>query len=103
MGRDFCVCCVSGAENSRTLEIFARCRVVGVNCGTPGFCVFFVGKLGDREFCEIGIAEEFGAVEEGAAEGFSGEMDGFGGAAAGFREVVTFQNIQRFNQHCAAR
>ena len=90
------------AENRGALQIFARGGVAGINCGAPGFGIFFIGELRDGQLREIGVAEKFSAVEKSAAEGFGGQVDGFRGAAAGFRQIVTFQNVQRFDEHDSA-
>ena len=53
-------------------------------------------------FGEVGIAHKFGAIVEGAAEGFGFEVDGVGGAVAEFREVEAFEDIEDFDERDSA-
>ena len=70
-------------------------RVDGV---APGGGVFLVDELRDGNFGEVGIAHEVGAIIEGAAKGFGFEVNGLGGAVAGFREVEAFEDIEDFDE-----
>ena len=55
-------------ENCRPTQLFAWAGVRRVDRFPPGRGVALVDQLRDRNLGEVGIAQKFGAIEEGAAK-----------------------------------
>src|ERR1700686_3004088 len=89
-------------EDRWAFQLFAHAGMVEVDGVTPGGSVLFIDELRDRNFGEVRITHEIGAVVEGAAERFGFEVDGVGGAVAEFREVEAFENIEDFDERNSA-
>src|ERR1700740_2219453 len=85
-------------EDRGTVQILADAGMSGVDGLTPSRGVPLVDQLGHRNFGEIGIAQELGAVVERAAKSLGGEMNGFGGTVPGPGQVVAFENVENFKQ-----
>ena len=60
--------------------------------------ILLINKLSDRNFGEVGITHEVGAIVKRAPESLGLEMNVLAGAVAVFREVEAFQNVQNLNQ-----
>ena len=82
----------------RALQFLAHAGVVGIDGGAPGGGIFLVDELRYRDVGEIGVAQEVGAIEEGAAESLGGEVDRLGRTIAGFGEVEALENIEDFDK-----
>src|SRR4030095_4671918 len=85
-------------ELGRPFQFSADTRVLRINRGTPSSCIFLVDELRYGDFREVRIAQELGAVVEGATERFGRQMDCFCRTISEFRQIVSFQNIQDFDQ-----
>src|SRR5437868_12683793 len=90
-------------EDGRALQFFTGAGVVGIDRVAPGSPIFLVDKLRHRNLREVGIAHEFRSIEEGAAEGLSGQVNGLCRAIAQLGEIVTFQDVENLNQSDAPR
>ena len=85
------------------MQILADAGMCGIDGLTPSGGVALVNQLCNRNFGEVGIAEELGAVVERAAESFGGEMDCLGGTVPGLGQVVAFENVENFEKRDPAR
>ena len=64
----------------------------------PCHSIFLVDQLGHGNLGEIGIAHELSAIVKCAPKCLRHQVDGISGAVAELRQIVTFQDIECFDQ-----
>src|ERR1700752_2827697 len=82
------------AKNRRPLQLFTRRSLNGADRFAPGRGISFVDQLRDWDLRKIGVAQEFGAIEERSAEGLYREVNRLRRAALHLRQIVALENVE---------
>src|SRR5271166_4058564 len=90
-------------KDRRSLHLVARRGPPQWNGLAPGRAVAFVNQLRNWDLRKIGIAQKFGAVEEGALKGLGGQVNARARAVPLLGQVVAFENVENFHQRHASR
>src|SRR5689334_1284333 len=85
-------------ESCRPSQLFAVAGAHGINGLAPCCGIFFIDQLRDGELVEIRVAEKLRAIVERPPECLHTQVHGIRRAAAHFPQIVTFKNIERFQQ-----